>query len=224
MSLIDMSFISWKTMKDLILNEKLIENSPKDKYWTNKSDFSGSGASVDLRLGPQVFVTPMKTPINLGPNQIINIDPGQFAALLTEDILNIPERFIGFITIRLHYKSKGLVNISGFHVDPGFKGRLIFSVYNAGPTTVTLQRGQPIFSLFLAHIEKGALYTGEYQNLDGIPLKIIEPLAGARVPSIQELESKVKRSETLLAVYGTILGGIVVSLIAALITGALKLG
>lgn len=216
-----MSFISWITMKKLIDAGLLIEK-PKKRY-EKKKDFSGSGASIDLCLGDQVFVTPNKNPINLGKNETINIEPGQFAALTTEETLNIPNEYLGFITIRLHYKSKGLVNISGFHVDPGFKGKLIFSVYNAGPSTVTLQQGKEVFSLFMAKIEEGAEYEGEYKNMDGIPLSIIEPLAGARVPSIQELETKVKRNDLLLTIYGTILVGIVVSLFGAIISGIIHI-
>jgi len=211
-------------MRDLIKKGELIEKPTKP--YDKKRDFSVSGASLDLCLGEQVFVTPNKTPSKLGKNEIINIHPGQFAALTTEETLRIPTEFLGFITIRFTYKSKGLVNISGFHVDPGFKGKLIFSVYNAGPTTVTLQQGEPIFSLFLAHIEEGAEYDekGKFQNMNGIPLSIIEPLAGARVPSIQVLESKVKRNDSLLTIYGTILVGIILSLIGALISGMFKPG
>ena len=189
-----------------------------------KKDFSESGASIDLALGDEVFVTPKKEPVELKENQIINIDPGQFAALITEEELDIPDEYLGLITIRFTYKSKGLVNISGFHVDPGFQGRLVFSVYNAGPSTVTLRRGEKIFSLFIVQIEKGARYEGDYANMEGIPLSIIEPLAGARVPSLQELEKKVNRTEMLLTIYGTILVGLVLSLLGAIISGIIKFG
>jgi len=161
-------------MKKLIDSGRLIKN-PKKQYNLLK-DFSGSGASIDLYLGEEAFVTPNKQTINLKPEEKIDIKPGQFAVLTTEEILDIPENYIGFITIRFQYKSKGLVNISGFHVDPGFKGKLIFSVYNVGPMDVTIKRGESIFSLFLATIQEGANYSGKYQNLDGIPDSLIKPL------------------------------------------------
>jgi hypothetical protein len=41
---------------------------------------------------------------------------------------------MAFISMRTAFKFKGLVNISGFHVDPGYKGKLIFAVFNASPT------------------------------------------------------------------------------------------
>lgn len=211
-----MSFISWVTMKKLIEEGRLIVGG-KGKY-VKKIDFSKSGASIDLALGSDVFVTPDKEPKKLKENQIINIQPGQFAALLTEEILDIPEEYLGFITIRFGFKSKGLVNISGFHVDPGFYGKLVFSVYNAGPSTVTLRRGEKVFSLFLTNIEKGAKYEGFYTKMDSIPLSIIEPLAGARVPSLLDLESKVDKNDTILKFYGAILVSLFVSLLVAIIS------
>jgi len=179
--------------------------------------FSQSGASYDLRLGEEVFVTPEKQPKQLQKGQILNINPGQFAVLTTQEYLEIPEDLLGFITVRFRYKSKGLVNISGFHVDPGFKGHLVFSVYNSGPATVTLRQGDPVFSIFFAEISPKTVYKGDYRNQKNIPLDIIETLAGARIPSIRVLEDKVNRNSTILRLYGTILTGLVVALVSIVI-------
>lgn len=179
--------------------------------------FSESNASYDLRLGKEVFVTPEKEPRYLQEDQTLNIEPGQFAILTTEEYLEMPKSLLGFITVRFTYKSKGLVNISGFHVDPGFKGKLIFSVYNTGPATVTLKRGEKVFSIFFAEIHPGVEYDGGYNEQKTIPLNIIEPLAGARIPSLQTLEDKVNRNWTILKIYGTLLTGLAVALLSAVI-------
>lgn len=183
--------------------------------------FSKSGASYDLRLGKEVFVTPEKEPRQLQKGQTLNIEPGQFAVLTTEEYLEMPEDLLGFITVRFTYKSKGLVNISGFHVDPGFKGKLIFSVYNTGPTTVTLRHGDIVFSIFFAEIHPKTRYEGDYNEQKSIPLGIIETLAGARIPSLQALEDKVNRNWTTLKIYGTILTGLVVALLSVVIRAIL---
>ena len=73
------------------------------------------------------------------------IEPGQFAFLLSAERVMIPFDAIGFISIRASKKFMGLVNISGFHVDPGYRGKLIFAVFNAGPTRIHLKRGERIF-------------------------------------------------------------------------------
>jgi len=129
----------------------------------------------------------------------------------------MPDGLLGFITVRFQYKSKGLVNISGFHVDPGFEGRLVFSVYNAGPATVTLRRGERVFSIFFAELHPETTYKGDYNRQTQIPLAIVETFAGARVPSLQALENKVNRNWTAIKIYGAILTGLLVTVVGALI-------
>ena len=65
----------------------------------------------------------------------------------TREEVRIPSNVLAFISIKASVKFDGLVNISGFHVDPGFHGRLKFSVYNAGSQPIFLQIGQPAFDL-----------------------------------------------------------------------------
>lgn len=205
-----MSFISKEEIK------KRFDNLFKQNIFDEKC-FSKSGASYDLRLGTEVFVTPKKEPRQLQEGQVLNIKPGQFAVLTTQEYLEMPEDLLGFITVRFRHKSKGLVNISGFHVDPGFKGKLIFSVYNTGPATVTLRCGEKVFSIFFAEIHPRTRYKGDYNLQKSIPTEIIETLAGARIPSLQVLEKKVNKNSMALRIYGTIITGLVVALLSTII-------
>ena len=169
----------------------------------------------DLRLGEEVLVTPQKKPIILEENEVLSIESGQFALLTTEEYLKIPNDVFAFITIRFGYKGKGLVNISGFHVDPGFEGKLVFSVYNVGPTTITLRRKEPVFSIFFYELPK---HVGpKKRKFLHIPLPLIESLAGARVPSLERLEQSVNRNWTYIKVYGTILTGLFVAILVAVL-------
>lgn len=164
--------------------------------------------AYELSVGSEVFVTDSPT----GKKQVldakdsqIEIKPGQLALLITEEVLEIPIELIAFISIKAGIKFKGLVNVSGFHVDPGFKGKLIFSVYNAGPATIMLDRGQPCFLIWFANISVTEGYKGSHANLNGIPSGYIEALKGnlvnpnALVSRIEELKidlkDQVKNSE-----------------------------
>ena len=96
-----------------------------------------------LSVGPESFITvnDVKTEMK-GLYDQISIEPGQFAIILTEETVTMPKDAIGFISIRASIKFRGFVNVSGFHVDPGFTGRLKFAVYNAGPKPIVLERSQ----------------------------------------------------------------------------------
>nr|WP_267902434.1 deoxycytidine triphosphate deaminase [Sinorhizobium meliloti] len=85
--------------------------------------------------------------------QAFQIPPGQFAFLLTEETVKVPPTAMAFISMKATFKMKGLINVSGFHVDPGWEGPLVFAVFNAGPAPVHLQRGLPLFLIWYADLD-----------------------------------------------------------------------
>src|SRR5258707_11545447 len=84
------------------------------------------GASYRLRVGPEVYVSPTgesDDPRNKPKTQLVHgqgftIPAGQFGFILTEETVSVPVTAMALISIRATYKFRGLVNVSGFHVDP----------------------------------------------------------------------------------------------------------
>ena len=109
---------------ELTLSHQVVATSPE-------------GEDNQIRRQPQAFV----------------IAPGQFAILYSREVVKIPANVIGFISVKSSFKADGLINISGFHVDPGFEGRLRFSVYNAGGRPVVLKLGDPTFQIWFADMD-----------------------------------------------------------------------
>jgi dCTP deaminase len=170
----------------------------------------------DLRLGNEVYITPDKNEKIIKNKETIQISPGTYALLLTKEKLNLPDNIFGLITIRFAYKKKGLINISGFHVDPGFKGPLIFSVYNLGPSTICLRSGDEVFSILFYELGSSVKLTKD-RRIDKIPLDMLEPLIDRTVPSLLELNrtveehrNKIKQLEQLLI---ALIGSFIVSLL-----------
>lgn len=128
----------------------------------------------------------------------LNIPAGQFAFLMTEEALNIPQNVMGFISLKSSAKWRGLINVSGFHVDPGFQGKLIYSVYNAGPSPIQLKRGQDLFLLWLADLDRSA--TASFaKDQDSVPLVEIPPQmvtdVNHQIHSLGQLSTKLSELE-----------------------------
>ena len=155
--------------------------------------------ALTLRVGPEVYVTPgldQPSPLSqtkemLAPGAPIAVPPGRFAFLLTEEVVTIPPEVMGFISVKATYKLKGLVNVSGFHVDPGWTGRLIFTVFNAGPATIHLERGLPVFLLWIADLDEASAKRKTVAGGLGIPPGVIGNITGV-VDSIYSLEKRLK--------------------------------
>lgn len=110
--------------------------------------------AYELSVGGEAYITSEKGKKSIvAPDTPITIPPGQFGLLITREIVKVPIKAIAFISIRAGTKFRGLVNVSGFHVDPGYNDRLMFSVYNAGSQNIVLDYDQPLFLIWFADLD-----------------------------------------------------------------------
>ncbi len=219
-----MAFLGNKSLEALLRNSDVIVPF--------NSSFIKNGA-YELSLGSQVFLTDFspKRVKELAPGEQIALAPGQFALLLTEENVHIPEDKIAFISIKASAKYKGLVNVSGFHVDSGFNGKLLFSVYNAGTSNIILSRGSQYFPIMFANLDGKQTYKGKHEQQQRIPDEPVEDLSQGEMASPASLNMKIdnKHGEAMKEISllerdnkaRTYLAGVALGLV---ITVLLKLG
>lgn len=177
-------FVGSNSLKALLQGSDIISEFNEDNI---------KNGAYELCLGGQVFQTGTKPRAvkNLKDDEEIFIDPGQFALLLTEEKVKMPKDKIAFISIKAGIKFEGLVNVSGFHVDPDFEGKLLFSVYNAGPSTIVLRRGKRYFPMWFAELNEKQDYVGDHRNQKVIPVDAIKALSQGELASPNELSKRI---------------------------------
>jgi len=212
-----MPFWSGETLRESIPHWRMIE--PFD---TNQIDC----AAYMLRMGREVYVTPdyqvsrlsSHTKQILEERQHFIIPPGQFAFLLTEERITLPKHVLGFISLRATIKFRGLINVSGFHVDPGFTGNLVYAVYNAGPSSINLERGESLFLIWFAELDRSdSKFTRDRQNRP--PITNISPTLIGNIPGeILTLQSLSRKLDDLERTWFRIktYGGLLVMIATAL--------
>ncbi|RZK12935.1 MAG: deoxycytidine triphosphate deaminase [Flavobacterium sp.] len=187
-----MAYLGTQKLKELIKREEVIKPSKDERVICG---------AYELSLGSEVFRTDSSEKIKefINPKEQVRINPGQFALLLTEETVNIPRDKIAFISIKASIKLRGLVNVSGFHVDPGFKGNLVFSVYNAGSSPISLLSGEPCFLIWFADLSLSENEITDYKSgshehkgLNTIPPKYIDALLAGELASPNVLLEKIK--------------------------------
>lgn len=158
-------------------------------------------AAYRLRVGGEVYVSPTGEPNDprnkpkkpLGVNESFTIPAGQFGFILTEERIRVPQHALAFISIRATYKFRGLVNVSGFHVDPHYEGKLLFSVFNAGPAAVHLSRGEECFLIWYASLDRPSVLQ-QKMGFESIPSDLLGPIASG-VESFAGLRSKIDEND-----------------------------
>jgi len=153
--------------------------------------------SYNLTVGDEIFISPSgeddpKTRRILKDREACVIPPGQFALLTTAETIRVPTDVIAFISLRSKpTKFKGLVNVSGFYVEPGYDGILIFTVFNAGPAAIHVARGDPWFEIFFADLSNPSIERRKKDYFQGIDTSLIAPLSYEFL-SLPALDKKIK--------------------------------
>jgi len=182
-----------------------------------QSQESKNGVVIDLRLGAEYFLSGEKHAKKLSEeNPYLTINSGEFALLTTCEIIHVPKDLIGFISMRFGKKSGGLINISGFHVDPGYNGIIIFSVYNAGPKPLTLEYKDDVFMIIFSTISKSVDEPVKtYQNQMHLSPKHWAHLVGNQPVSVMSLDTRISKLENwnkLTVGLAIVLGGTILTL------------
>jgi dCTP deaminase len=199
--------------KENHLDPDLVDKIADDSKSIIINDFDPEclrAANYDLRLGDEAYVTTDDLPKKLTlEHDSVVIRPGEFGILTTFEYIHVPDNLLGLISLRFNYKKLGLVNISGFHVDPGFTGRIIFSVFNTGPRDVVLRLKEPVFMIMFERLDKHeeiTEYDRSFNKQKHIPVDIVTALGGPSV-SVKSLDGRLQSIETQLKVlYGLIIG------------------
>lgn len=185
-------------------------------------------------MGREAYVTPDYQVQNLAQHRIqmlqrhehFIIPPGQFAFLLTEEIIYIPDDIVGFISLKTSAKFRGLINVSGFHVDPGFRGHLLYAVYNAGPSQIHLARGIDMFLIWFATLDRRSQSIRRNPNpvenqhinpslIDNVPGEIfsLQSLSRKMDDLSREVERLTNRIGTIWTVFAA--SGVIIALVLA---------
>jgi dCTP deaminase len=225
-----MSF--WSGEK-LLANQNVITEFSADQVDAN---------AYNLRMGNCFFRTAddadgkAQKKTQLSPGEAFVIPAGQFAYLLSQETVNVPPNAMAFISMRTGIKFQGLINVSGFHVDPGYSGKLIYAVYNASPSPIQICAGDPIFKIWFADLDRVSetkyLFQGRAKN--DISNDLIRGMS-KEIFSLQSLAEKMRNLENsvnaklaeqkptidnLTFVWRTITLGVVGALLVALLAVA----
>lgn len=170
-------------------------------------------ASYDMRLGAEYYLVGDSSPKRLtDADPYLCLSPGQFALLATLETVKIPAEFVAFISVRTQFKLQGLMNISGFHVDPTFEGSLQFAVQNVSSNDIRLKLKQPTFTIFFSRLSAGDVGEPRKPDGEGISLRHVQMFGGNSV-TVTSLHKEVDRLRTMVTIYGGIAAAALVALI-----------
>jgi dCTP deaminase len=131
-------------------------------------EIKGVIKTKQIRVHPRM---PKLNPAGLDLRIDRNLDIGthKHALAATIERIELSEKFLGILHIRSSLAREGLIASLAL-VDPGFRGQLTVSLYNAGDRLIRLHKGERFIQLSLIRLGTPSTrtYVGKYQNSRGI--------------------------------------------------------
>lgn len=118
--------LSEQELKDAIQNQTLIKNGNIDNC---------EGMKYDFRLSNRVLRADFNRPLEFEDSSSneqakLIIEPGEVAFVMTEEDLELPGDVFCQLSSKRKLSHGGIIILGGFTVDPNYKGKLIFGLYN----------------------------------------------------------------------------------------------
>lgn len=110
-----------------------------------------NAASLDLRLG-HIDAPDARGPADGQNGAAIEIAPLQCTHAWSRETIRLPDTMLARVGPMARLSHLGLFLGHGLQVDPGFEGKLAFSLFNASPNPIVLKAGDAILSLELVQL------------------------------------------------------------------------
>jgi dCTP deaminase len=136
----------------MILSDKEIRNATSNKQLTITPHGHINPAGVDLRI-----------------DRNTTLKPHQHQLAATVEYVELSNKLAGILHIRSSLAREG-VFASLALVDPGYRGQLTVSLYNAGARPVKLKQGERFIQLSILRLDTPSrqTYSGKYQDSRGV--------------------------------------------------------
>jgi addiction module HigA family antidote len=94
--------------------------------------------------------------IDLTAGKGLTLAPGGTVTAQTKERIELPLDYLGRIGAASRLASLGIIATHALQIEPGFKGRLNFCLFNAGGTTFRLRAGEPAINLEIVRLNATA--------------------------------------------------------------------
>lgn len=122
-------------MAEIILQEELCLAVNNNSFIKNGIESCCEGMKYDFRLCNRILKADFRRPIEINSSSADDsnafiIKPGEVVFVMTEEILELPNNVFCQLSAKRKLSHDGIIILGGFTIDPNYKGKLIFGLYN----------------------------------------------------------------------------------------------
>jgi dCTP deaminase len=173
----------------------------KGQLISKNFDITGlEASSYDIRVGFKGIIGGDGNVKELNENNMLEIQPGQYAGVISYEKLNLPKHIFGRIGSKRALSYEGLILLTGSMVDAGYQGHLLFGIYNASQKKAILYARKKICNIVfekLAEVPEKQAPQDPFLSQGNFPEAFIEKMINSEALGWMQISEKVKEIEIL---------------------------
>lgn len=127
-------------------------------YIKNGDPQNCEGMKYDFRVSNRVLRADFSRPLVFTDSVIseqekLVIEPGEVAFVMTEENLELPENIFCQLSSKRKLSHGGIIVLGGFTIDPNYKGKLIFGLYNISSRKYPIIPGRKLVAGILYRLD-----------------------------------------------------------------------
>jgi deoxycytidine triphosphate deaminase len=157
-------------------------------------------SSYDVRVGFKGIIGGDGTVRELSESHMLEIQPGQYAGVVSYEKLNLPKHVFGRIGSKRALSYEGLILLTGNIVDAGYQGHLLFGIYNASQKKAILYPKKKICNIVfekLSTVPEKQAPMDPFLSQGNFPDAFIEKMVNSEALGWMQISEKIKEIETL---------------------------
>jgi deoxycytidine triphosphate deaminase len=136
-------------MPTLITGTELVESIKSHIFIDNGDPNCAEGIKYDFRLSNIFLKSKFTRPVSYNDlteteKKEAVINPGEVVFVLTEERLSLPENIFVQLSPKRKLSHAGILILGGLAIDPGYKGKLLFGLYNFSSTPFPIIPGKKL--------------------------------------------------------------------------------
>ena len=150
-------------MKNILLRDELIDAVKNQTFIKNGVVSSCEGIKYDFRLSNRILTPETEGAFdvdtsNLEARKVLFINPGEAVYVMTEEELEMPSNMFCQLSLKRKLSHEGIIVLGGFIIDPSYKGRLIFGLYNISSIRYSLKPGKKLVAGVFSKLDEEISY------------------------------------------------------------------
>jgi dUTPase len=128
---------------EILTEEELILAVEGGTYIKDGRKGSCEGIKYDFTISKMALTAEFGRPRDISQSQEnAVVKPGEIAFIMTEESLNLPDNIYCQLSTKRKLSLEGIFLLGGLIIDPNYKGKLIFGLYNSSPRNYPLLPGR----------------------------------------------------------------------------------